>query len=188
MRLAIRSEGTYVVAWLATSMTSMKGAMHLGTIRKRFVDENDALFDRWRDLMKDSVSVLLAETASAAEVQWNEPVPAPAHEVASPNRAAVDMTEADRLRELPLLMAEWLSYRRAVYDEALPPVQEDEGRRCFISGFAACMNLYAGLAEISDDAGVAMLERVTAELRKVPELEFPEDIPPQFAQRPKQQG
>jgi len=78
-RLAIRSEGNMVSAYLAYS-DSMADATLLGSIRRGLVKEHPALFDEWRLLMQSALGQVVEDALGVKPVWPREPVPAPEHE------------------------------------------------------------------------------------------------------------
>lgn len=76
-RLALREEGTLWNAYYAMP-DSMEGALFLGSIQMRFVDNEER---KWAfiDLMTKAVADIIEEMTGERPV-WNEPQRAPEHE------------------------------------------------------------------------------------------------------------
>lgn len=79
LRLAIRTEGTWVSAYLAHQDT-MLGAEIIGSIRKEALDADKQLFESFRLLMQLTATVLIIKRTGVVP-QWpDSPVTAPEHE------------------------------------------------------------------------------------------------------------
>ena len=77
-RLAMRREGAWWVAYYAQPGT-MKGAVTLGNIRTKFVEQPDRK-EAFMALMICAVSDLIEERTGERPMWPNVPVPAPEHE------------------------------------------------------------------------------------------------------------
>lgn len=77
-RLAIRSEGEFVNAYMA-EMGTMDSAVLLSSIRRTIIDNDRRAFDLWRDFLQAAFGDMLKGIAGA-ELEWGDPQPAPEHE------------------------------------------------------------------------------------------------------------
>ena len=78
IRLAIRTEGTWVVAYHADQDT-MEGAQELGRIRRNLLEGSEDGFSLWRQAMQHIYADLVEATIGARPV-FAEPQTAPEHE------------------------------------------------------------------------------------------------------------
>lgn len=79
LRLAIRSEGDWIVAYLAP-LGTMEGAEVVATLRGNLLHGGeDPLFSAWRHHVQELVTPVIREVAGATP-RWGEPEPAPEHE------------------------------------------------------------------------------------------------------------
>ena len=76
-RLAMRVEGNFWSGYYAMPDT-MDGAIFLGSIQMRFVDDKDRK-DVFMKLMREAVGDILEE-ATGQRPHWKDPTPAPEHE------------------------------------------------------------------------------------------------------------
>jgi len=76
-RLAMREEGEFWVAYYAQTGT-MEGAIMLGTIRMRFV-QDESHKTAFLGLMREAMGDMLKEIVGERPI-WNPPAPAPEHE------------------------------------------------------------------------------------------------------------
>jgi len=77
VRLAIRKEGAWVRAYLASEGT-MDGARELGAILVTIADQDENIWTRWKLLMMDAVSAIIGRVFDQVP-EWTER-PAPEHE------------------------------------------------------------------------------------------------------------
>lgn len=80
MRLAIRQEGAMVNAYVAQT-GDMAGALHVGSISTGLLNMRPALFEQFKALMTDAMTVLV-EVGTGATVLGTHEQPAPEHEKA----------------------------------------------------------------------------------------------------------
>lgn len=66
------------------------------------------------------------------------------------------------------IAAQWASYEAAVVPKDAGPTQREECRRAFFAGAAAAFSVFQSVDDLSDDAGVAVLEGLHQELRGFP--------------------
>lgn len=78
LRLALRVEGDWWNAY-AAEMTTMDGAIHLGSIAMGAVRNSEKRKQAFMALMQDVLNDYLREVTGAA-VKWNAPERAPEHE------------------------------------------------------------------------------------------------------------
>ena len=77
-RLAMRVEGDYWNAYYAMPDT-MKGAIHLGSIKMVFVRDNDQHKHLFLNLMQDAVADIV-EDAAGQRPTWDKPMQGPESE------------------------------------------------------------------------------------------------------------
>lgn len=76
----MRREGHIWIAYYALPDT-MEGAILLGSIAMRFVENNEERKEAFMGMMRDAVTELLKERTGAEDVTWPDgPQPAPEHE------------------------------------------------------------------------------------------------------------
>ena len=73
-RIAIRTEGPWVVAYLA-SLDTMKEALELGRMLKVVFDGGRTLFDEWNSLLKRAVSDTVKEVTGFTIEKFVETIP-----------------------------------------------------------------------------------------------------------------
>lgn len=79
-RLAIRAEGAMMNAYLAPANT-MEGAMLLGSLLRRPLDDDAELWETWKACMRDAASVVISTVFGGDIVaEWSDETPAPEHE------------------------------------------------------------------------------------------------------------
>jgi len=78
MRLSFRVEGEFVNAYMAKPDT-MEGATLLGSFRKSMLEESPEIWERWKDLMRDSFGLMI-KGALGIDAEWGGEKPAPEHE------------------------------------------------------------------------------------------------------------
>ena len=61
---------------------------------------------------------------------------------------------------------QWGSFQTMVIPENAPPVQIQEMKRAFYGGVEAMMRIQFNIADLSEDAGVAILEETRKELNQ----------------------
>jgi hypothetical protein len=71
-------------------------------------------------------------------------------------------------KRLGLIEAGWLSYAGEIIPKNAPPVQIQESRRVFYAGAGHMFSVLGALGEnqFSEDQGVAVMERILAELQQ----------------------
>lgn len=61
---------------------------------------------------------------------------------------------------------QWAMFEKLVVPKDAPPVQRQETRRAFYAGVEAILRLQYQMGDVSDDAGVAMIEGWHDECRR----------------------
>ena len=77
-RLALRVEGKNWNAYWAP-MHTMVGAVYLGSIKMRLIEAHPPLKDKFMELMKEAMTVVIEDVDGAQVEDWKTK-PAPAHE------------------------------------------------------------------------------------------------------------
>jgi hypothetical protein len=78
MRIAIRTEGTVLVAYI-TEQSTMDRAISIGSISRVIARDYPELFERWKELMKAAMTALCQELFGVTPQNWDES-PAPERE------------------------------------------------------------------------------------------------------------
>lgn len=80
LRLALRVEGAHWVAYIA-ELGDMKGAVRIGSILMRAVENNTERKEQFMALMRGAMGDAVT-TMGGNVMGWNDPHPAPEHEKA----------------------------------------------------------------------------------------------------------
>jgi hypothetical protein len=78
MRVAIRYEGTMLMAYIA-QIDTMERAIPIGSISRVIAQDHPELFERWKELMKAAMTALCQTVLGVTPRNWDES-PAPEHE------------------------------------------------------------------------------------------------------------